>query len=180
MSAIAFEDRPGSHDTGDPTTTNLYVGNINPAVDEGLLCREFAQYGPIASVKIMWPRTNEEKERNRNCGFVSFMTREAAATALRNLDGKELLGNVLRVGWGKAVAIPAKPIYGLLPTSPLCLLLCRGVDLVFQVLGREKDAAPPSGLPFNAQLSRTPSGWLPLSLHLWCRHECFLITQSGL
>ncbi|CAG8636716.1 8549_t:CDS:2, partial [Ambispora gerdemannii] len=26
----AFEDRPGSHDTGDPNTTNLYVGNISP------------------------------------------------------------------------------------------------------------------------------------------------------
>lgn len=28
----AFEERPGSHDIGDPLTTNLYVGNINPAV----------------------------------------------------------------------------------------------------------------------------------------------------
>lgn len=29
---LAFEDRPGSHDTGDPNTTNLYVGNISPEV----------------------------------------------------------------------------------------------------------------------------------------------------
>ncbi|KAJ3154695.1 U2 snRNP-associated SURP domain-containing protein [Geranomyces variabilis] len=107
----AFEDNPGSHDTGDPETTNLYLGNINPAVDEAMICREFGRYGPIASVKIMWPRTPEEKERDRNCGFISFMTRRAAEEALRNLDGKDIMGNMLRVGWGKAVAIPAKPFY---------------------------------------------------------------------
>ncbi|KAJ3160626.1 U2 snRNP-associated SURP domain-containing protein [Geranomyces michiganensis] len=107
----AFEDNPGSHDTGDPETTNLYLGNINPAVDEAMICQEFGRYGPIASVKIMWPRTPEEKERDRNCGFISFMTRRAAEEALRNLDGKEIMGNMLRVGWGKAVAIPAKPFY---------------------------------------------------------------------
>ncbi|KAJ3170030.1 U2 snRNP-associated SURP domain-containing protein [Geranomyces variabilis] len=107
----AFEDNPGSHDTGDPDTTNLYLGNINPAVDEAMICQEFGRYGPIASVKIMWPRTPEEKERDRNCGFISFMTRRAAEEALRNLDGKDIMGNMLRVGWGKAVAIPAKPFY---------------------------------------------------------------------
>ena len=49
----------GSHDDGDPTTTNLYLGNIAPDVDEALLMREFGRYGPLASVKIMWPRTGE-------------------------------------------------------------------------------------------------------------------------
>ncbi|KND00391.1 uncharacterized protein SPPG_04714 [Spizellomyces punctatus DAOM BR117] len=133
----AFEDKPGSHDTGDPETTNLYVGNISPAVDEERLCREFAQYGPIASVKIMWPRSHEEKERQRNCGFVSFMTRDDAANALKNLDGKELMGNMIRVGWGKAVAIPPKPVYVLQGSAQ----------------------APPSGLPFNAQISRSQGGF---------------------
>ncbi|CAG8643854.1 1720_t:CDS:10 [Cetraspora pellucida] len=129
----AFEDRPGSHDTGDPNTTNLYVGNISPEVNEEMLCKEFAKYGPIASVKIMWPRTQEEKDRNRNCGFVSFMDRECAAIALKNMDGRELLGYVMRVGWGKAVPIPPQPIYVL----------------------NEGGRPPPSGLPFNAQMVHT-------------------------
>ncbi|RHZ47319.1 hypothetical protein Glove_585g12 [Diversispora epigaea] len=139
----AFEDRPGSHDTGDPNTTNLYVGNISPEVNEEMLCKEFAKYGPIASVKIMWPRTQEEKDRNRNCGFVSFMDRECAALALKNMDGKELLGYVMRVGWGKAVPIPPQPIYVL----------------------NESGRPPPSGLPFNAQMVHSstyinvPSPW---------------------
>ena len=56
---------PGSLDDGDPTTTNLFVGNIAPTVDEQTLMNEFVRFGPIASVKIMWPRTGEQFGR---CG----------------------------------------------------------------------------------------------------------------
>ncbi|KAF9977267.1 U2 snRNP-associated SURP domain-containing protein [Actinomortierella ambigua] len=101
----------GSRDTGDPTTTNLYIGNINPTVNEEQLCMEFAKYGPIASIKIMWPRTQEEIDRNRNCGFVSFMERQDAAQALKEMDGIELCGYVMKLGWGKAVPLPAVPFY---------------------------------------------------------------------
>lgn len=47
----------GSFDTGDPHTTNLYLGNLSVNVTEGILCKEFGAFGPLASVKIMWPRT---------------------------------------------------------------------------------------------------------------------------
>lgn len=125
------DERNGSHDTGDPETTNLYIGNINPMVNEEMLCKKFAQYGPIASVKIMWPRTQEEKDRNRNCGFVSFMKRADAENALKDTDGKEFMNNIMHVGWSKAVPIPPKPIY-------------------------EKDTPLYSGLPFNAQVISNP------------------------
>ncbi|KAF9429928.1 U2 snRNP-associated SURP domain-containing protein [Podila epigama] len=105
------EEKMGSRDTGDPHTTNLYIGNINPTVNEEQLCMEFAKYGPIASIKIMWPRTTEEIERNRNCGFVSFMDRAHAAVALKEMDGMELAGYAMKLGWGKAVALPSVPFY---------------------------------------------------------------------
>jgi U2-associated protein SR140 len=101
----------GSHDTGDPTSTNLYVGNINPAVDEAKLCQLFAKFGPIASVKIMWARTPEESARGRHCGFVSFMKRDDASRALKALDGHMLDGYDMRIGWGKSVQLPLQPIY---------------------------------------------------------------------
>jgi len=128
-----IEERLGSHDTGDPETTNLYIGNINPMVNEEMLCQKFAQYGPIASVKIMWPRTQEEKDRNRNCGFVSFMKREHAENALKDTDGKEFMNNIMHVGWSKAVPIPPKPIYELDNKTPLY-----------------------TGLPFNAHVISAP------------------------
>ncbi|KAG0346382.1 hypothetical protein BG004_001846 [Podila humilis] len=105
------EEKLGSRDTGDPLTTNLYIGNINPNVNEEQLCMEFAKYGPIASIKIMWPRTQEEIDRHRNCGFVSFMDRADAAVALKEMDGLDLLGYSMKLGWGKAVALPAVPFF---------------------------------------------------------------------
>lgn len=60
----------------------------------------------------MWPRTQEEKDKGNNCGFVSFMTRRDAAEAIKHLDGKDIEGLPMRVGWGKAVPLPAQPIFG--------------------------------------------------------------------
>ncbi|KAI8093106.1 U2-associated SR140 protein [Halteromyces radiatus] len=105
------DNSSGSHDNGDPHTTNLFLSDLNPAVNENILCAEFGKYGPIASVKVMWPRTDEEIERQRNCGFVSFMTRKDAAAALDGMNGKVVLGHTMKVGWGKPVPLPAQPIF---------------------------------------------------------------------
>jgi U2-associated protein SR140 len=72
----------GSHDSGDPFTTNLYVGNLAPSVTEELLNEIFGRFGAINSVKVMWPRSEEERARKRNCGFVSFKSRVDAEDAL--------------------------------------------------------------------------------------------------
>lgn len=50
--------------------------------------KEFSRFGRIYSVKIMWPRTEEEKRRNRNSGFVQFERREDAERAKDALNGK--------------------------------------------------------------------------------------------
>jgi len=44
-------------------------------VNEAHLAREFGRFGPIGSVKIMWPRDEDQRRRGRNCGFVAFMVR---------------------------------------------------------------------------------------------------------
>lgn len=49
--------------------------------------RTFGRFGPIASVKIMWPRTDEERRRQRNCGFVAFMNRNEAQAAKDEMQG---------------------------------------------------------------------------------------------
>ncbi|XP_041119200.1 U2 snRNP-associated SURP motif-containing protein-like isoform X2 [Polyodon spathula] len=132
-SSVLDESAPGSHDVGDPSTTNLYLGNINPQMNEEMLCQEFGRFGPLASVKIMWPRTDEERARERNCGFVAFMNRRDAERALKHLNGKVIMSFEMKLGWGKAVPIPPHPIY--IPPSMMEHTL----------------PPPPSGLPFNAQ-----------------------------
>ena len=40
------------------------------------------KFGDIASVKVMWPRSQEEKDRSTLRGFVSFMKRRDAEDAM--------------------------------------------------------------------------------------------------
>ncbi|EMS50692.1 U2 snRNP-associated SURP motif-containing protein [Triticum urartu] len=108
---------PGSFDDGDPQTTNLYVGNLSPQVDENFLLRTFGRFGPIASVKIMWPRTEEERRRQRNCGFVAFMNRAEGQAAKDEMQVTKLLNAgvivydyELKIGWGKSVALPSQAL----------------------------------------------------------------------
>lgn len=60
-------------------------------VDENFLLRTFGRFGPIASVKIMWPRTEEEIRRQRNCGFVAFMNRADGQAAKDEMQGSLLI-----------------------------------------------------------------------------------------
>ena len=72
----ANKGKDGSHDaSGDPTTTNVYLGNLSPKLTEQELMELFGKFGPLASIKIMWPRTEDEKARGRHCGFVAYMAR---------------------------------------------------------------------------------------------------------
>lgn len=100
---------------------------------EQQLMEIFGKYGPLASVKIMWPRTDEERARNRNCGFVAFMCRSDGERAIRLVNGRDVLGYEMKLGWGKAVPIPAHPVY----IPPKLMEFVK--------------PPPPSGLPFNAQ-----------------------------
>ncbi|CAM9427609.1 unnamed protein product, partial [Ectocarpus fasciculatus] len=110
QAAAASVHAPGSHDSGDGSTTNLYVGNLAPSVTEEQLTEIFGAFGPVNSVKVMWPRTPEERSKQRNCGFVSFMTRVDAEDAKNELHDYVLDGHHITVGWGKAVKINAVPV----------------------------------------------------------------------
>lgn len=105
-------------------TSNLFVANLPSNVTEQSLGTFFARHGPVGSVKIMWPRGDvvagpggdmTTSRRNRNAGlsgFVSFMKRKDAEAALREIDGLDWGGSILRVGWSKAVPMAAKALYG--------------------------------------------------------------------
>ncbi|KAG8690549.1 hypothetical protein FRC11_010801, partial [Ceratobasidium sp. 423] len=123
VSAVAaYESQSGSRDRGDPATTNVFVANLPTNVDENSLGMFFARIGPVGSVKIMWPRSDPHhapgsdistSARRGMSGFVSYMTRADAEACVRELDGFDWGGSVLRVGWSKAVPIAARPMYDL-------------------------------------------------------------------
>ncbi|KAI5419066.1 protein RRC1 [Lathyrus oleraceus] len=144
---------PGSFDDGDPQTTNLYVGNLSPQVDENFLLRTFGRFGPIASVKIMWPRTEEERRRQRNCGFVAFMNRVDGQAAKDEMQGVVVYEYELKIGWGKSVALPSQA----LPAPPPGHMAIRSKE------GNTVILSGPSGPPVtsvpnqNSELVLTPN-----------------------
>lgn len=98
----------------------------------------------------MWPRTDgtvgpgaemTASRRTKNAGlsgFVSFMKRKDAEAALREFDGFDWGGSILRVGWSKAVPIATKPMYGVLLVSPHNVLLLM-YPLLVSTVGKPKD-----------------------------------------
>ncbi|ETW53655.1 hypothetical protein PFUGPA_03529 [Plasmodium falciparum Palo Alto/Uganda] len=82
---------------------NLYLGNLSPEVTEEYLCQKFGKFGKVNSVKIMYPRKDEDKKKARISGFVCFENIEDAENAKDALDGVEMCGNIIRIGWSKAI-----------------------------------------------------------------------------
>ncbi|GAA5835915.1 hypothetical protein JCM11251_006601 [Rhodosporidiobolus azoricus] len=106
----------GSYDNGDPLTTNVHVGGLPLTVTEDALGKLFAQFGPVGSVKIMWPRMDTGQLAvgtggRKLGGFVAFLRRPDAERAAKEMDGAEWGESVLKTGWGKAVPIPARAAY---------------------------------------------------------------------
>ncbi|KAH8828231.1 hypothetical protein DL96DRAFT_1798159 [Flagelloscypha sp. PMI_526] len=111
-SLAAHQSQIGSRDRGDSQTSNVHVANLPPQVTEESLGNFFSKAGAVGSVKIMWPRLDGPKSKGTGlAGFVSFMKRRDAESALRQFDGVEWGGSVLRVGWSKAVPVAHKAKY---------------------------------------------------------------------
>lgn len=86
-------------------TSNLFVGNLAPSITEEDLSTLFSQFGELYSLKIMWPRTVEERQRGRNTGFICFVNRQDAEEALESCNDTDPfnVGRLLTMGWGKNV-----------------------------------------------------------------------------
>ena len=67
----------------------LYVGNLAPAVEDGLLMHLFAHYGPVVSVQVIRER---ETRISRGFGFVTFAHPYYAQIAMDQLDSVQIAG----------------------------------------------------------------------------------------
>lgn len=94
-------------------STNLVIKYLAPEIDENILLHEFGRFGPIGSVKIMWPRDDEQRRRGWNTGFVAFMNKKDATSALNTMAGTLFHNHRLSMNWGDPVSLPAVPIWPL-------------------------------------------------------------------
>jgi len=73
---------------------NIYVGNLSNEVTRADLQQAFEAFGRVISTKII-----EDKYTgvSKGFGFVEMPTKSEALSAIAGLNGKELMGQVLKV-----------------------------------------------------------------------------------
>lgn len=82
----------GGRETSDKV---LYVGNLDKSITEDVLKQYFQVGGPIANVKIMMDKNNN----NVNYAFVEYHQSHDANIALQTLNGKQVENTVVKINW---------------------------------------------------------------------------------
>ena len=77
----------------------LFVGGLAWATTSEGLHKAFEQFGELTDAKVI---TDRETNRSRGFGFVTFADDSAAATAIAEMDGKEIDGRIVRVNEANA------------------------------------------------------------------------------
>ena len=72
----------------------IYVGNLNYSISEEELNKVFSDFGTVESVKLI---RDKMTGRLKGFGFVEMPDDNEAQTAIKELDGKELMGRNMRV-----------------------------------------------------------------------------------
>lgn len=88
-------------DRADPTNTNVYVGNLAPALTDAEVRRHFGAYGPIAEVKLY---------RKGSYGFVRYKSHQDAVHAIVGMNGQSLGGKVMKCSWGRHPSTPPSSV----------------------------------------------------------------------
>ncbi len=73
---------------------NIFVGNLSPDVTEADLATLFSEYGQVKSTEI---KREMFSGKTKGFGFVEMPGRRHSLAAIAGLNGKELMGQALRV-----------------------------------------------------------------------------------
>jgi RNA recognition motif-containing protein len=73
---------------------DIYVGNLSPEVTDKAIREAFASFGEVSSAKVIKDRYTGQF---RGFGFVEMPVQSQAQTAIKSLNGKELLGKEIRI-----------------------------------------------------------------------------------
>ena len=73
-------------------TKSLWVGNILPSTKPSDLEQVFGRYGKVESARVL---------THKNCGFVNFYSAHDAIIARDELNGRDLAGAIVKIGFAK-------------------------------------------------------------------------------
>jgi RNA recognition motif-containing protein len=73
---------------------NIYVGNLPHKATEDELRKAFEEFGQVREVRLIMDKFSGE---SRGFGFVEMPSKAEAEKAIKEMNGKELMGRVLNV-----------------------------------------------------------------------------------
>ena len=73
---------------------NIYVGNLSPEVTDRAIREAFASFGEVTSARVIKDKFTGQ---SRGFGFVEMPVQSQAQTAIKSLNGKEILGKQISV-----------------------------------------------------------------------------------
>ncbi|EFY88054.1 splicing factor 3b subunit 4 [Metarhizium acridum CQMa 102] len=85
---------PAGFDPGADIGAVLFIGNLDPMVDEKLLYDTFSRFGPLLSLPKV---ARDDSGMSKGFGFVSFGDFESSDAAVANLDGQYMLSKEVSV-----------------------------------------------------------------------------------
>jgi RNA recognition motif-containing protein len=80
---------------------NIYVGNLSYDATDVTIREAFESFGEVTSARVIKDKYNGQ---SRGFGFVEMPAQSQAATAIKSLNGKELLGKPISVNEARARA----------------------------------------------------------------------------
>jgi protein JSN1 len=85
------------------------IGNIPATLEPVDLEKIFSRFGPIESARVL---------SHKNCGFINFVRLEDAAEAKKQMNGKEISGATVKIGFAKVPnSNPVTPTVSVLPEA---------------------------------------------------------------
>lgn len=79
-------------------TVNIYVGNLAYSVTDDDLRELFGEFGEVRSASVI---SDKVTGQSKGFGFVEMQDNNAAGTAIKELNGKQVKGRALKVNEAK-------------------------------------------------------------------------------
>jgi len=80
---------------------NIYVGNLSYEATDVTIREAFESFGAVTSARVI---KDKYSGQSRGFGFVEMPAQSQAQTAIKSLNGKELLGKAISVNEARARA----------------------------------------------------------------------------
>ncbi|ORX60611.1 RNA-binding domain-containing protein [Hesseltinella vesiculosa] len=77
----------------DPSNTTVFIGGLSTPISEEELLQYFNPFGEITYVKI---------PPGKGCGFVQYISRASAETAIERMNGFQIGQSRIRLSWGRS------------------------------------------------------------------------------